>query len=391
MELFTRDFSYHLPEDRIALFPAEQRDQSKLLIYKNGAIQHDSFSNIVGHLPESSLLIFNNTEVIPARLKFIKESGAIIEIFLLKPEESDSNTQSSIRWHCTIGNKKRWKARSTLKLTKGDTELHAQLVNEEIPIVEFHWTGNKTWNEILRLFGDTPLPPYIKRETVKADIERYQTVYSAFPGAVAAPTAGLHFTPEILQKLPENGIYSDFITLHVSAGTFLPIKTEKATDHAMHEEKILVTKKNIDQLIAHGHKIIPVGTTSCRSLESLYWFGVKLLSAKGALKEFAIDQHYAYQQNGQQLPSRMQSLQAVNNFMEQQMINEIKGTTSIYIYPGYKFRMTDGLITNFHQPNSTLLLLIAALVGENWKKIYNEALSSGYRFLSYGDSSLLIP
>lgn len=432
MDLLTADFTYNLPEDRIALFPSAQRDQSKLLVYKNGTLEDTLFKNITEYLPKANMLVFNNSRVIPARLKFKKESGAGIEIFLLNPiaqatETELSNLRASLKtplfpslreekkvhqaegmglipqkersiemplhnsaqWVCTIGNKKRWTRDSILRVVKSDVEIQARLIDRENSIVQFLWSGNKTWEEILLLIGDTPLPPYIKRDTVESDKERYQTVYSSPTGAVAAPTAGLHFTPEILEKLISCGFSTDFITLHVGAGTFQPIKAEKATDHRMHEEKIIFTKENLENLIEHGDKIICVGTTSCRSLESLYWFGVKLLSTKGQI-EFNVDQSFPYQYRGS-LPSRMECLTLILDYMSRHNIKELIGATSIFIYPGYKFKMTDGLITNFHQPNSTLLLLIASLVGDDWKRIYRFALEKNYRFLSYGDSSLLLP
>jgi S-adenosylmethionine:tRNA ribosyltransferase-isomerase len=402
MELFTKDFTYFLPEEKIALFPTEQRDQAKLLVYQKGKIHHDIFKSITTHLPHESLLVFNNSKVIPARLRFKKESGGEIEIFLLNPIVDKSNpaqespvwnTSLKAQWQCTIGNKKKWNRNTILKLKEGNLELEARLLDEENSIVEFNWSGDKTWNEVLTIFGDTPLPPYIKRDTSKADRERYQTVYSEFRGAVAAPTAGLHFTPELMKELTQFGIKTEFLTLHVGAGTFQPIKTDKATDHRMHAEQIIFTKQNIEHLLGNSEKLIAVGTTSCRSLESLYWLGVKLILDADSVQPdqpFSIDQHFAYQVFDN-LPTRKACLQEVHDFFCDNSLDFFSGESSIFIYPGYKFRMTDGLITNFHQPNSTLLLLIAAFIGNDWKILYSEALASNYRFLSYGDSSLLIP
>jgi S-adenosylmethionine:tRNA ribosyltransferase-isomerase len=392
MEMLTSDFSYHLPEERIALFPTQERDQSKLLIYRKGTIEHTIFKSITAYIPKGSLLVFNNSKVIPARLRFKRDSGSTIEIFLLNLVETNDSQLPlhSCQWKCTIGNKKKWK-RGVLKIVKGNVELIARLADDENSIVEFQWSDTKTWDEVLQIFGDTPLPPYIKRATTEADRERYQTVYSSPAGAVAAPTAGLHFTPELLAAITANGSFTDFVTLHVGAGTFRPIKTKNPTDHIMHEERIIFSKANIHNMMAHGGNIIHVGTTSCRSLESLYWFGVKLFSAKG--KEhipFVVDQHFPYQQHPY-LPTRAECLKKIHDYLVFHGKDDLVGLTSIYIYPGYTFRMTDGLITNFHQPNSTLLLLIAALVGSEWKKIYSDAIQYGYRFLSYGDSSFLMP
>jgi S-adenosylmethionine:tRNA ribosyltransferase-isomerase len=278
-----------------------------------------------------------------------------------------------------------------LRSEKNGVKLNAELINSDESIVEFSWSAEKTWSEILQLFGDVPLPPYIKRSTNNSDKERYQTIYSSTPGAVAAPTAGLHFTPEILERLRSKGIAEEFLTLHVSAGTFQPIKNDVATQHHMHEERIYFTKQNIENLSSQVGKIIPVGTTSCRSLESLYWYGVQLISlGSKKLVEFNIDQNFPYRFTSLP-PSRQQALSAILDKMNELKITELSGSTSIFIHPGYTFRMTDGLITNFHQPGSTLLLLIAALIGDNWKNLYDSALKEGYRFLSYGDSSLLFP
>ena len=340
MELFTKDFTYSLPEDRIALFPTEKRDQSKLLVYRKGKIDHDIFNNVSSYLPPKSLLVFNNSKVIPARLRFKKESGGEIEIFLLNPiVESSTATQESVvwnipsktRWQCTIGNKKRWTNNMILKQKHKELELAAHLIDEENSIVEFQWDGGKTWNDVLTIFGDTPLPPYLKREASSADRDRYQTVYSEWKGAVAAPTAGLHFTTEILKDLKKGGIKSEFLTLHVGAGTFQPIKTEKATDHQMHSEQIIFTKQNIENLISHKGKIIPVGTTSCRSLESLYWLGVKLLMDNNSVypsQPILIDQHLAYQYQ-ETLPSREECLKIVYNFFFKYSIEIFSGESSI--------------------------------------------------------------
>ena len=395
MELFTRDFTYDLPDERIALFPAANRDGSKLLYYNNGAITHHLFKDAVDLIPKGTLLVFNNSKVIPARLRFKNQTGATIEIFLLHPANKDVSAHqlmqntSPVQWVCTIGNKKKWKSGVALMQSHQEVELTASLLDAAETIVEFTFSGYSTWAEVIRIFGDTPLPPYIKRNSELSDNERYQTVYSSVHGAVAAPTAGLHFTPDIIQSLAKKGVSCEYLTLHVSAGTFMPIKSEKATEHAMHEESVYFTRANLENLIKLGSRIIAVGTTSCRSLESLFWFGVKIME-EGESVNFEIDQHFAYK-NRNALPSRTESLKRVHAYMMANNLIELHGQTSIYVYPGYIFKMTDGLITNFHQPNSTLLLLIAAFVGPDWKKIYDAALKNNYRFLSYGDSSLLLP
>jgi S-adenosylmethionine:tRNA ribosyltransferase-isomerase len=394
MALFTRDFTYDLPEHRIALFPATQRDQSRLLVYNQGVINHRNFRDVVDLIPPKTLLVFNDSKVIPARLRFKNETGATIEVFLLNPADRNLSAHdilqrsSPVQWLCTIGNKKKWRAGVVLKQSGSGIELRAYLMDADVGVVEFQFSGAQTWAEVIHTFGDTPLPPYIKRATESSDTERYQTVYSNTPGAVAAPTAGLHFTPEIIENVIKNGIFTDYLTLHVGAGTFMPIKADVATEHHMHEESIYFSEANIRNLIEHHERIISVGTTSCRSLESLYWFGVKLMENENA--SFEIDQLFAYRERTT-LPSRMESLERILAWMRSNNLKALSGRTSIYIYPGYSFKMIDGLITNFHQPNSTLLLLIAAFIGEDWKKIYDAALANGYRFLSYGDSSLLIP
>jgi S-adenosylmethionine:tRNA ribosyltransferase-isomerase len=395
MELYTRDFSYDLPDDRIALFPAATRDQSKLLFYNRGSISHHVFRDITDLIPEKALLVFNDSKVIPARLRFRNDTGAVIEVFLLNPADKNMGAHdlmsrtSPVQWICTIGNKKKWKSGMELIQTIQGITLTARLQDEFSNVVEFTFSEGKTWAEVLHTFGDTPLPPYIKRATDQSDIARYQTVYSHTPGAVAAPTAGLHFTPEIIEKAEKKGIFTDFLTLHVGAGTFMPIKAEVATAHTMHEESIYITEANIRNMIAHGDNIVAVGTTSCRSLESLYWYGVKLME-EGKNASFNIDQHFAYQPH-HATPTRRESLAKILEVLQAKNQKALSGQTSIYIYPGYSFRMIDGLVTNFHQPNSTLLLLIAALIMDDWKAVYDAAMKSHYRFLSYGDSSLLLP
>jgi S-adenosylmethionine:tRNA ribosyltransferase-isomerase len=388
------NFKYNLPSDKIALYPLPERDQSKLLVYQKGNIQHSQFLNLTDFLPADTFLFFNDTKVIPARLHFKKATGASIEIFLLAPLEPSTllsevmQVTSQCTWKCTLGNVKRWHEGTTLQKVIGEIHLEARLVSKEDGIVQFSWTNNKSFAEVITQSGETPLPPYLKREAEDADRERYQTVYSHYEGAVAAPTAGLHFTDAVFQALYNKNILYDFLTLHVSAGTFQPVKMENAEDHLMHAEQIVVTRKNIENLLTPGRFFIPVGTTSLRTLESIYWFGARLLRDEFA--SFRIFQDDPYGHTTTQ-PSVEQALEAVKAFMERSGQERIIGETSIFIKPGYPFKICNGLITNFHQPGSTLMLLVAAFVGDSWQRIYDEALLHNYRFLSFGDSSLLIP
>ncbi len=389
-------YTYHLPDERIARFPVEPRDVSKLLVYQQSAISEDRFYNLVKHLPQKSFLVFNNTKVIPARLFFQKSSGAIIEIFLLNPVEPSTiisqvmETTHTCTWACMIGNKKRLKGKLVGTYTihaDNDLELVAELVDLEKNYVRFSWNNAElTFAEIVKFFGQIPLPPYLKRQTEEKDYQTYQTVYSKNDGAVAAPTAGLHFTEKVLFDLVDQDISYDFITLHVGAGTFQPIKVQNVVEHLMHSEQIVFDKSFIRQLADNLDFVIPVGTTSMRSLESLYWFGTKLLLGE---ETFFIEKLFPYQSI--EAISAKVSIQAILDYMDAKNIEQLIGETEIFIFPGYQFRICKGIITNFHQPDSTLILLVAALVGENWKKIYDFALENNFRFLSYGDSSLLIP
>lgn len=394
MKLNLEDFKYHLPEERIAQHPLKERSASKLLVYEKGDISHKNFKNITDLLPQKSQLIFNNTRVIPARIFFTKSTGALIEIFMLEPvkpfhqREKAMEARSPVEWKCMIRNLKKWKDED-LTVTIDQKVLHAKLIDRENQVVQLSWDpDNYSFAEIVESAGRIPLPPYVKREATEEDVVSYQTVYANQKGAVAAPTAGLHFTPEILNELKARGIKHDYLTLHVSAGTFQPIKDEDVFKHKMHEEEIVVKKQNILFLLQNDGPVIPVGTTSMRTLESLYWFGVKLLSDPDA--SFFIPQMYPYQEYDE-LPSKNESLEQVLSYLEKNQLDNILGNTEIFIYPGYTFRMCDGLVTNFHLPGSTLILLIAALIGDDWRKIYEEALKGDYRFLSYGDSSLLLP
>lgn len=388
------DYTYHLPEERIALYPLEERDASKLLVYAKEKIIHTQFSHLADYLPENTLLVFNDTKVIHARLLFVKPTGAVIEIFLLSPEKPSKELSQAMQakascvWKCTIGNLKRWKEKQ-LFMHSEEIELIATLLDKDSGSVELSWKPEHcTFAEILHHFGKTPLPPYIHRPAEELDEYRYQTVYSRHEGAVAAPTAGLHFTEKVFESLKKKGIEWDFLTLHVSAGTFQPIKTTDALLHTMHGEQIIIKRNNLEKLLIPDKLVIAVGTTSMRTLESTYWYGVKLL--KNPHADFSVSQNDPYIQT-ENLPDLPEAIQAVINRMNEFQTDSLWGSTSLYIYPGYRFRVCRGLITNFHLPGSTLILLVAALVGNDWKKIYSEALSHDYRFLSYGDSSLLIP
>jgi S-adenosylmethionine:tRNA ribosyltransferase-isomerase len=391
------DYVYELPDDRIARYPLEQRDTSKLLVYKNGAIAHEHFTDLPSNLPAETLLVFNDTKVIPARAYFKKETGAVIEILLLHPEAptrviNDAMlVMHSCVWECMIGNKKRWKLKDTLttEITVGSqlVKLQVEYADYELNHVRLSWDEDIVFLDIVKALGEIPLPPYLNRDTEERDSQTYQTVYAHHDGAVAAPTAGLHFTPHIFERLSAKGIRKSFLTLHVGAGTFQPIKVSSIIEHRMHSEQIVFTKELINDLLQSPEMIVPVGTTSLRSLESLYWYGVKLFRKETSA--FQIEKLYPYTFDGQVLPTASESLKAIADFMDQENLVELVGETEIFIFPGYQFRLCKGLITNYHQPGSTLILLVAALVGDDWKWIYNEALNNDYRFLSYGDSSLL--
>jgi S-adenosylmethionine:tRNA ribosyltransferase-isomerase len=387
-----REYQYDLPSDRIAIYPLPERDQSKLLVYQNGEINHSTFNKIDSFLPHPACIFFNDTKVIPARLFFLKETGAEIELFLLSPVNAELNhamqARESSQWKCAIGNLKRWTTGISLKKELNRMILTATLLDREEGIVKFEWTPQEViFGEVINSFGVTPLPPYIKRPAEQSDRDRYQTIYSQAEGAVAAPTAGLHFTDKIIRQIKESGAITDYVTLHVSAGTFQPVKVNNALDHAMHEERIIITKRNVENLLLENRKTIAVGTTSLRTLESIYWYGVKLRNDREAA--FKIEKQDPYSSSAK-LPSKKEALEAVLEIMSRKRIDSIFGETSIYIVPGYRFRVVDALITNFHQPGSTLMLLVAAFVGNDRKRIYQQALDNNYRFLSYGDSSLLI-
>lgn len=388
-------FDYNLSEDRIAQKARTKRDESNLLVYNHGNIQHDIFYNIYKHIPFGSTLYLNNTKVIPARIHFQKPTGAIIEVFLTEPTSPSHDfivtisAKKSVTWKTIIGNLKKWKDDETLVYNTPGLTLKARLLSREDFMVAFEWEENLTFSEVLDIIGKVPLPPYVKRDPVEEDKLRYQTVYSKFEGAVAAPTAGLHFTENVFEDLGKNKIKKRFLTLHVSSGTFKPIKSNSVVEHPMHNEYVSVTKETLEGLI-NDDFVIPVGTTSMRTLESIYWYGVRLIK-EGSETPFFIPKLYPYQHVESTLPSYKESVNTILNRMLSDNLESINGATEIFIVPGYKFRICQGLITNFHMPKSTLILLIAAFIGNNWKEVYNEALKKGYKFLSYGDSSILIP
>lgn len=385
MSLKLDDFTYELPDSRIAKHPPKERGTSKLLVCRKGNIEHHSFGAIVDQLPKNATLVFNDTKVIPARIILYKETGARIEIFLLEPmapstaHEEVMISEGTCTWKCMIGNAKRWKHGTTLSNTS--IEFKATRTGDDM--VTFEWEG-MPFSELLMEIGKIPLPPYIHREVEKEDKDRYQTVYSKIDGAVAAPTAGLHFTDQIMNDLDQKGIHSEYVTLHVSAGTFQPIKTNDILEHPMHNEQVWIHRHTIEALLSTT-QTVAVGTTSMRTLESLYWFGVRLHHKK---EDFYIQKDDPYAMEA--IP-KADALQNVLRYMDTYQLHQLGGQTEIFLYPGYTFKMVDGLVTNYHLPNSTLILLIAAFIGEDWRKVYQEALNNEYRFLSYGDSSLLIP
>jgi S-adenosylmethionine:tRNA ribosyltransferase-isomerase len=392
------DFDYPLPDERIAKFPLERRDQSKLLIYKDGSINESQFFHIPELLPANTLLVFNNTKVIHARLFFQKPTGSVIEVFCLEPYEmaisQAFDQRSHGTWTCFIGNNKKWKEGPLVRNVIIDgrevslTAERQQAVGNAW-IVNFSWTGDVSFAEIIDKAGVIPLPPYLHREAVSSDNERYQTVYAKWEGSVAAPTAGLHFTPEVFETLKERNIDTDFITLHVGAGTFKPVNTPTIGEHEMHVEKIEIAYQNIKCILNHfGQPIIPVGTTTVRTIESVYWFGVKL-SQNPQLPAMHVMQWDPYELAEKALPTN-QAYQNVLDWMDRNDLDRLDGDTQLMIAPGYTYHVIDGLITNFHQPKSTLLLLVSALIGDAWHDCYQYALDHDFRFLSYGDSCLFL-
>lgn len=392
-------YTYELPDERIAKYPLPERDASKLLVFRNHNIEESIFRNVGSYLPEGAMLVFNNTKVIRARLAMHKSTGANIEVFCLEPTlPSDVQQAFAVKdvteWKCIVGNSKKWKEgliTHTLNIGSDEVILSAERLSsaDNTSIVRFTWNNNAySFAEIIEHAGVTPIPPYLNRETEDIDNTRYQTVYSEHKGSVAAPTAGLHFTNSVLDEIKSNGHELVNLTLHVGAGTFKPIQTADVKDHVMHSEHIVVTKESILSILNNakaGKKLIAVGTTSVRTLESLYWLGVKRLQNQNI---DSLAQWDAY--NLPQNVSLVDSFSALMDYLSENELDEVHSATQIMIVPGYTLRVIDGLITNFHQPHSTLLLLIAAVVGDDWHKIYDYALSHDFRFLSYGDSSLLM-
>lgn len=398
------EFNYPLPDERIAKFPLPVRDQSKLLLYRHGEVTEDIFTSLPDYLPANSLMIFNNTKVIQARLHFHKETGALIEVFCLEPIQPNDyalNFQQTehAAWLCMIGNLKKWK--------KGALKREITVKGKPLTLtaergachgtshwVDFRWNNPEiTFADILEVFGELPIPPYLNRETQESDKETYQTVYSKIKGSVAAPTAGLHFTPRVLDALREKGVALEELTLHVGAGTFKPVKSEEIEGHEMHTEYISVNRSTLEKLVAHEGKAIAVGTTSVRTLESLYHIGVTLLHNPNATEEdLHVKQWQPYETALETAATpAVDALQAIIAYLDRHHMETLHSSTQIIIAPGYEYRIVKAMVTNFHQPQSTLLLLVSAFLHGDWRKIYDYALAHDFRFLSYGDSSLLIP
>ncbi len=397
--IFIKDFDYPLTDEQIAKYPLARRDASKLLVYKGGCIAESRFFNLSDFLPENCLLVCNNTRVIQARLSFRKDTGGRIELFCLEPYAPADYSLSlgsttACTWRCMIGNLKKWKNGSLSKefdTPDGACRLKATLLSSEenTHLVRFCWDNpGVPFAQILERAGELPIPPYLHRATEDSDKVRYQTVYSRVEGSVAAPTAGLHFTQEVFDSLNDKHIETAELTLHVGAGTFLPVKSDTADAHPMHMEVIEIDRTTVEHLIRKAGQVVAVGTTSVRTLESLYYIGLKLTEGRGS-EAFAIGQWEPYEKQTN-LPAT-EALQAIVRHMQENNTTRIHASTRIMIRPGYRFRIVNGIITNFHQPKSTLLLLVAAFVGDNWRSIYDYALTHDFRFLSYGDSSLLLP
>lgn len=398
------EFNYPLPDERIAKFPLPVRDQSKLLLYRHGEVTEDIFTSLPDYLPANSLMIFNNTKVIQARLHFHKETGALIEVFCLEPVQPNDyalNFQQTehAAWLCMIGNLKKWKEGAlkreiTVKGKPLTLTAERGACHGTSHWVDFRWNNPEiTFANILEVFGELPIPPYLNRETQESDKETYQTVYSKIKGSVAAPTAGLHFTPRVLDALREKGVALEELTLHVGAGTFKPVKSEEIEGHEMHTEYISVNRSTLEKLVAHEGKAIAVGTTSVRTLESLYHIGVTLLHNPNATEEdLHVKQWQPYETALETAATpAVDALQAIIAYLDRHHMETLHSSTQIIIAPGYEYRIVKAMVTNFHQPQSTLLLLVSAFLHGDWRKIYDYALAHDFRFLSYGDSSLLIP
>lgn len=398
------EFNYPLPDERIAKFPLPVRDQSKLLLYRHGEVTEDIFTSLPDYLPANSLMIFNNTKVIQARLHFHKETGALIEVFCLEPIQPNDyalNFQQTehAAWLCMIGNLKKWKEGAlkreiTVKGKPLTLTAERGACHGTSHWVDFRWNNPEiTFADILEVFGELPIPPYLNRETQESDKKTYQTVYSKIKGSVAAPTAGLHFTPRVLDALREKGVALEELTLHVGAGTFKPVKSEEIEGHEMHTEYISVNRSTLEKLVAHEGKAIAVGTTSVRTLESLYHIGVTLLHNPNATEEdLHVKQWQPYETSLETAATpAVDALQAIIAYLDRHHMETLHSSTQIIIAPGYEYRIVKAMVTNFHQSQSTLLLLVSAFLHGDWRKIYDYALAHDFRFLSYGDSSLLIP
>ena len=398
------EFNYPLPDERIAKFPLPVRDQSKLLLYRHGEVTEDIFTSLPDYLPATSRMIFNNTKVIQARLHFHKETGALIEVFCLEPIQPNDyalNFQQTehAAWLCMIGNLKKWKEGAlkreiTVKGKPLTLTAERGACHGTSHWVDFRWNNPEiTFADILEVFGELPIPPYLNRETQESDKETYQTVYSKIKGSVAAPTAGLHFTPRVLDALREKGVALEELTLHVGAGTFKPVKSEEIEGHEMHTEYISVNRSTLEKLVAHEGKAIAVGTTSVRTLESLYHIGVTLLHNPNATEEdLHVKQWQPYETALETAATpAVDALRAIIAYLDRHHMETLHSSTQIIIAPGYEYRIVKAMVTNFHQPQSTLLLLVSAFLHGDWRKIYDYALAHDFRFLSYGDSSLLIP
>lgn len=408
-QIHISDYNYPLPDERIAKYPKAVRDTSKLLVYRHGEVGEDTFYNLPEYLPKRALMVFNNTRVIQARMHFRKSNangeplGALIEIFLLEPAaprdyEQMFQQHARCSWLCLVGNLKKWKNGSLhrdITIAGQTVSVTAQYDGEQgtSHLIHFEWTGSVSFSEIIDAMGELPIPPYLNRDTQESDKTTYQTVYSKIKGSVAAPTAGLHFTTRVLEALDAHGIDREEVTLHVGAGTFKPVKSETIGEHAMHTEYIAVHRQTIEKLLAHNCEAIAVGTTSVRTLESLYYMGLKVLRQPDISEErLHVEQWEPYQDEVLSAKCQVRDvLQALLDWMNAHQMNVLHSSTQIIIAPGYDYKIVKMLVTNFHQPQSTLLLLVSAFVHGDWQRIYDYALQHDFRFLSYGDSSLLIP
>ncbi len=404
------DYDYDLPDERIAKFPLPERDSSKLLIYNHGEVSEDVFTSLPNYLPAGGLMVFNNTKVIQARLHFRKATsddgglqgrqGALIEVFCLEPcapadYQLNFSQKNKVEWYCLVGNLKKWK---TGKLFRDISTVNGESITLACErkglhgtshVIEFTWNGDYTWAEVLDAIGELPIPPYLNRKTEESDKRTYQTVYSKVKGSVAAPTAGLHFTPRVLEAIDAAGIDREELTLHVGAGTFKPVKSEEIGGHDMHTEHIAVRRQTIEKLLAHGCEATAVGTTSVRTLESLYYMGV--LASKGE-DDLHVPQWFPYSYATEAAKLTVEeSMTALLAYLDKHQMDVLHSSTQIIIAPGYEYHIVKRMVTNFHQPKSTLLLLVSAFLHGDWHKVYDYALSHGFRFLSYGDSSLLMP